>query len=117
MLNVSLVPNGLHHAVTSGDITVNAVPGYGEVSALGASQLLKLLLPFDREITNKAGYQDQVYVVARLSDASVTNVALDAVQFEQDPVTRQSVLRLRVDIAANPGNLLCWIESHHSTGR
>lgn len=116
-LTVALVPNGLHHAVTSGTITVNVVPGYGEVAAIGANQLLKLLLPFAREVIDKVGYQEQFYVLVKLLDASVTAVVLDAQQFETDPVTGQSVLRLRVDIAADPGNVLLWLESHHSTGR
>lgn len=116
-LTASLVPNGLHHAVTSGTITVNPVPGYGEVAAIGANQLLKLLLPFAREIIDKVGYQEQFYILAKLLDASVTAVTLDAVQFETDPVTGQSVVRLRVDLAAAPGNVLLWLESHHSSGR
>jgi hypothetical protein len=116
-LTVSLVPQGLHHAVTSGAITVNPVPGYGEVAAVGANQLMKLLLPFAREVIDKVGYQDQFYILVKLIDASVTDVRLDTIQFETDPVTNQSVLRLRVDLAAAPGNVLCWIESHHSTGR
>lgn len=114
-LTVSLVPNGLHHGVTSGAIDIG--PGYGQVAAIGANQLLKLLLPFAREVIDKVGYEDQLYILAKLLDASVTRVALDAVQFEIDPITRQSVLRLRVDVAAVPGNVLLWLESHHSTGR
>lgn len=116
-LSVSLVPAGLHHAITSGSITVNPVPGYGEVAALGANQLLKLLLPFAPEIINKPGYQEQFYVTAKLLDASVTNVQLDAQQFETDPLTGQSVLRCRVDLAAVPGNVFMLLESHHSAGR
>jgi hypothetical protein len=116
-LTVSLVPDGLHHAVTSGSITVNPVPGYGEVAALGANQLLKLLLPFADKVIDKVGYQEQFYILAKLLDASVSNVMLDAIQFELDPVTGQSVVRLRVDIAVAPGNVLIWLESHHSAGR
>lgn len=116
-LTVSLISNGLHHAVTSGSITVNPVPGYGEVAALGANQLLRLLLPFQRDIIDKVGYQEQFYILAKLINASVTDIRLDAVQFEIDPVTGQSVLRLRVDIVAAPGNVRLEIESHHSTGR
>lgn len=116
-LTTALVPHGLHHAVTGGSITVNAVPGYGEVAALGANQLLKLLLPFARQVIDKVGYQDQFYTLAKLLDASVTDIRLDATQFETDPATGQSVLRLRVDIVAAPGNVLLWLESHHSTGR
>lgn len=116
-LTVSLVSDGLHHAVTSGAITINPVPGYGEVAALGANQLLKLLLPFAREVYDKVGYQEQFYILTKLLDASVTDVRLDVTQFESDPVTNQSVVRLRVDIAAAPGNVLLWLESHHSSGR
>ena len=114
-LAVSLVPDGLHHAVTSGTITLGNA--YGEVAAVAANQLLKLLLPFEREVINKTGYEEQFYVLTKLIDASVTDVRLDAVEFETDPTTGQSVLRLRVDMAAAPGNVDIWIESHHSTGR
>ncbi len=114
-LTVSLVPSGLHHAVTSGTIDIGA--SYGQVAAVAANQLMKLLLPFEREVYNKPGYQDQVYVVSKLNDASITAIRLDATQFESDPTTGASVLRLRVDVAAVPGDVLIWIESHHSTGR
>lgn len=114
-LTAVLVPDGLHHAVTNGSITVGA--GYGQVPAVGVNQLLKLLLPFEREVYNKPGYSEQFYCLVKLTDATVTDVRLDATQFETDPTTGASVLRLRVDVAADPANVLIWLESHHSTGR
>lgn len=114
-LNVVLVANGLAHAVTQGQIDVG--PGYGQVPALGAAQLLKLLLPFSREIVNKVGYQDQFYVLAKSLDGNVTKFALDATQFETDVATGQSVVRLNVDIVAVPASVEIWLEAHHSTGR
>ncbi len=116
-LSVALVPQGLHHAITSGQITVAGVPGYGEVAAVAANQLMKLLLPFQKEVTDKIGYREQFYILAKSFDGSVTDVRLDATEFETDPTTGQSVVRLRVDMAAAPGNVEIWLESHHSAGR
>jgi hypothetical protein len=114
-LSVVLVPNGLAHAITQGQIDVG--PGYGQVPAIGAGQLLKLLLPFGQEIINKPGYEDQFYVLPKPLDANSSNYRLDAVQFETDPTTGQSVLRLLVDITAAPADVQIWLETHHSTGR
>jgi len=114
-LTVVLVANGIAHAKAQGQLTTGS--GYGTVPGLGANQLLKLLLPFSKEITNKVGYQDQFYVLAAPLDANVTDIRLDATQFETDPTTGQSVLRLRVDINAEPADVQIWMEAHHSTGR
>lgn len=114
-LNVVLVPLGLHHAKTEGLLDIG--PGYGQVPALGFGELLKLVLPFKEEIRNKVGYKEQMYVLAKSLDGNVSNIRLDAVQFEVDPATDQTVLRLNVDIIAAPASVQIWIESHHSAGR
>jgi hypothetical protein len=114
-LTVALVAEGILHSQVSGQITVGA--GYGQVAALGANQLLKLLLPYNREVYRLPGFKEQIYVLAKPLDSNVSAIALDATQFENDPATGAQVLRLRVDISAVPASVQIWIEAHHSTGR
>jgi hypothetical protein len=114
MLNAVLVAKGLHHAETTGQITVG--PGPGEVPAIGVAQLLKLPLPFADGIYKPVGFEEQSYVICQSLDGNVSNIQFDAVQFEYLP-SGQPVARLLVDITAAPASVELWFEAHHSTGR
>lgn len=111
----ALVPSGLHHAKALGPITVG--PGPGEVPAVGPGQLMILPLPFSDLVYRRSGFENQTYVISKSLDGNVTNIVLDAVQFQYDPITGQPALRLLVDVTAVPAQVDIWIEAHHSAGR
>lgn len=115
MIPTTLVPSGIHHAQALGSVVVG--PNFGEVPAVGANQLMRLLLPFKKEIYTMPGFQDQVYVIPKSMDGNITDIRLDAVQFETDPTTGAQILRLRADVAAVPASVDIWVEAHHSAGR
>lgn len=112
-LSTALVSSGLQHAVSTGSITQGA--GFGEIAALGAAQLMRLRLPFARNITTAAGFVDQLYVTARSLDGNVQNVALNATPVTFD--NTGAILQLDVDISAFPAVMYILIEAHHSIGR
>lgn len=114
-LTAILVPGneGVHHAITTGLLTVG--PGFGEVPAIGMNQLLRLRLPFMPAFYATRGYEEQFYVIIKSLDGAVTNVVLDPLEFEYDNVS--SILRLRVSLTSAPAALQTWLESHHSVGR
>lgn len=112
-LTVALVPSGKHHAVATGSITQGA--GFGEVAAIGASQLMQLRLPFPADFAAKPGFADQLYVTAKSLDGNVTDVRLNATPITFDTVS--AILRLDVDISLAPASMNILIEAHHSIGR
>jgi hypothetical protein len=117
-MSVALVPEGHHHAVALGPITQGA--GFGEVAALGVGQLLRLRLPFGStpQTANTivmVGFEEQFYVLSKSLDGNVTDVRLNATQFEYD--AQGAIIRLDVDIAAFPAEMQIWLEAHHSIGR
>lgn len=113
-LAVSMVGDaGLHHAEAHGAITLGS--GFGEVAAVGANQLLRLRLPYEPRVYNPAGFEEQFYVLAKSLDGLVTDIRLDAQQFEYDSVS--PILRLRVDLTGAPAQVEMWLEAHHSVGR
>lgn len=115
-----MVPLGLHHAHTTGSVTApqgEGEPGYGEVAAVGADELLLLPLPFKKEVYDKVGFEEQFYILAKSLDGNISSITLDATEFEADPDTGAPILRLRVTSTALPGLVEIWLESHHSAGR
>lgn len=113
-LTVNMVgPAGLHHANASGTITIGA--GFGEVAGVGPNQLMRLRLPYEPRVYNPAGFEEQFYVLVRSTDGLVTDVRLDATQFEYDAIS--PILRLRVDLTGAPAQVEMWLEAHHSVGR
>lgn len=113
-LTVNMVgPDGLHHAQSSGLLTLGA--GFGEVAGVGPNQLLRLRLPYEARVYTPAGFEEQFYILAKSIDGSVTDIRLDATQFEYDSVS--PILRLRVDLTAAPAQVEMWLEAHHSVGR
>lgn len=114
-LTTNLIAEGLHHALSEGNIVAGA--GFGEVAGAGAGQLCQFLLPFDPAIVSRVGYADQFYVVFQSLDGNVTAADPDAVPFTTDPTTGLSIARLLLDVTALPANVRVHFESHHSTGR
>lgn len=114
-LTTNLIPNGLHHSLSQGDIIAGA--GFGEVGAAAANQLCQFLLPYSREITDREGFEDQFYVLFETLDGNVTAASPDAVPFATDPGTGLQIARLRLDVAALPASVKIIFESHHSAGR
>lgn len=113
-LVVSMVGDaGLHHARVDGLLTIGA--GFGEVAAAGIDQLLRLRLPFESRVFVPAGFEEQFYVLSKSADGLVTDIRLDAQQFEYDSVS--PILRLRVDLTGAPAQVEMWLEAHHSVGR
>jgi hypothetical protein len=112
-MTATMVEGGLHHAVATGSITVGA--GFGEVPATGVAQLMRIRLPFDPKVYAVPGFEDQFYVTAKSLDGNVTDIALNATQFEYDSTS--PILRLNVTITAAPAACLIWLEAHHSIGR
>ena len=104
----------MHIGKSAGTLSVCAAARL--IAPVGASQLLKLTLPFPTKVWNYPGAQDQTYINFRSLDGNVTKVALDATQFETD-VDGRPVVRLRVDAVALPATVECLIEVHHSIGR
>lgn len=114
-LATTLVPSGLHHAVSQGNVVAGA--GFGEVAGAGAAQLCRFLLPYPRAEWSRPGFEDQLYVVVKSLDGNVTNAVLDAQALEPDPGGELQIARLRLDVAALPADVQIWFEAHHSTGR
>lgn len=113
-LVVSMVGDGgLHHARVDGLLTVG--PGFGEVVAVGIDQLLRLRLPFEPRVFVPVDFEQQFYILSKSVDGLVTDIRLDAVQFEYDSVS--PILRLRVDLTGAPAQVEVWLEAHHSVGR
>lgn len=112
---MEMIDSGLHHAKSTG--TLSAGAANGQIAAPGANVLLKLTLPFSPKVWNYPGAANQTYVHFRSLDGNVSNVVLDATQFETDVTTGQPVLRLRVDALALPATVECAVEVHHSIGR
>lgn len=112
----TLISLGLLHAVTEGQIDVGL--GFGQVPAIGPNQLMQLDLTqtFSRDVRNKVGYADHVYITSKSLDANVTDIRLDPVPFLPDANGDPGVLQLRVDLTA-PGQVYLLVEAHHSSGR
>lgn len=112
----TLIPLGLLHAVTQGQIDVGL--GFGQVPAIGLNQLMQLDLTqtFSRDVRNKVGYAEHVYIISKSLDGNVQDIRLDAVQFLPDSNGDPGILQLRVDLIA-PGQVYMLIEAHHSSGR
>ena len=115
MLTTPFVPNGLHHAVSEGDIIAGI--DYGEVAGAGAAQLCRFLLPFERKNWLLPGFQEQFYVIFKSNDGNITDCVPDAIPFETDPSGLFQIARLRLDVSALPASVQIWFESHHSAGR
>lgn len=111
----TLIANGRHHAQVEGQITVGA--GDGEVPAFGANQLMTVdITAFEEVIREYLGFQDQFYIWTQSLDGNVTDIRLDAQEFDLDAQGVPIKLRLRVDITAN-ASIRLLLESHHSAGR
>jgi hypothetical protein len=114
-LATSLVPDGRHHAHSTGSIDIGG--GFGQVAGTGANQLLRVLLPFDVSLyaNDEAGFAAQLYVIASILDSNITAVAKDATDVEF--TTSGAVLRLRVDVVAVPAALGLHIDAAPSAVR
>lgn len=112
-LSVTIIREGLHHAVANGSVTVGA--GFGEVPAIGLAQPMALRLPYDTRVFVPRGFEDQFYVLAKSLDGMVTDVRLAPVVFTYDTVS--PILHLLVDLVAAPAVTTIWLEAHHSVGR
>ncbi len=111
----TLVPEGRHYACSEG--TVTAGVGSGEVPAFGADELMILdITAFEEVIREYVGFRDQFYVFAKNKDGLITDVRLDAQQFNLDAEGIPIEVRLRLDISA-AADLFLLLESQHSTGR
>jgi len=111
----TIVPEGRHYAVAEGTITIGA--GNGEVPAFGLNELMIVdITAFEYVLREYVGFQSQFYVFAKSTDGIVTDVRIDAQQFNLDLDGVPVELRLRVDVPA-AGDLFLLVESHHSTGR
>lgn len=104
---------GLHHARVDGLLTIGA--GFGETPALGLNQLVRLRLPFESRVFVPRGFEEQFYIISKSFDGLVTDIRLDATQFEFDNTS--PILRLRFDVTGTPAQIEMWIEAHHSVGR
>lgn len=114
-LTTSLIANGLHHSLASGNVVAGA--GFGEVAGIGAGQLIQFLLPYPREIFDRVGFQDQFYVTVKSLDGNVTSAVPNATQFADDPATGLQIARLDIDVIELPANIEVLFEAHHSSGR
>lgn len=112
-MTVTLLPDGLHHAIATGEITIGA--GFGEVVGLGIGQLMQLRLPFESRVFVPEGFEEQFFILAKSLDGNVGDVRLNAIPFVYDPAG--IILRLDVDITAAPANTYMQLEAHHSVGR
>ncbi len=111
----TLVQEGLHHAGSEGTVTVGA--GNGQVSAIGLNELMILdITAFEYVIREDVGFQEQFYIFTKSLDGLITDVRLDAQEFNLDADGIPIEVRLRVDLTA-VGDLYLLIESHHSAGR
>jgi hypothetical protein len=104
---------GLAHARVDGLLTVG--PDFGEVPAVGLDQLVRLRLPYEPRVYVPVGFEEQFYILSKSIDGLVTDIRLDATQFEYDSVS--PILRLRFDLTAAPAQIEMWLEAHHSVGR
>ena len=118
-ISMALVDSGKQHAVSSG--TLSAGAANGQIAAAGTNVLLKVALPFDPSVwtcgKDPQGSQDQTYVNFKSLDGLVTNVELDATQFEEDATTGVPLLRLRVDVVSLPAEVEIQVETCHSVSR